>query len=114
MFPWIKNLVLLSLRLGSTPKFIRIWIPRTPDAFYNVGRYNAVFFLLGKLENGDEIDIFYNNERYKYQVINKKVVNPEAVAEYLRENSGQQTLTLQTCYPPGTTLRRLIVVAKKI
>jgi len=32
------------------------------DAFYNVGQYNAVFYLLGKLTDGDEIYIYYNNQ----------------------------------------------------
>jgi len=79
------------------------------DAFYNVGRYNAVFYLLGKLEKGDEIEIYYNNEKILYIVREVKTVSADAV-EYL-DNLGGKTLTLQTCYPPGTTLRRLIVIA---
>lgn len=82
------------------------------DAFYNVGKYNASFFLLGKLEEGDEVDIFYNDVRYKYQVTTKGVVSPEKVADFVSSNIGGKTVTLQTCYPPGTTLQRLIVVAK--
>lgn len=82
------------------------------DAFYNVGRYNAVFYLIGKLEKGDEIDIYYNRYLYKYKVEEKKVVSPNAV-DYLSP-SGEEILILQTCYPPGTTLRRLIVTAKPL
>lgn len=82
------------------------------DAFYNVGRYNAVFYLLGKLEKGDEVEVYYNDEKYVYEVSDKKVVGPEAI-EYLGERGGGETLTLQTCYPPGTTLKRLIVTAKR-
>ena len=80
------------------------------DAFYHLGRYNAVFYLIGKLELGDEIDIFYKDKLFKYFVFEKKVVPPQAV-EYLK-SSGEEILTLQTCYPPGTTLRRLIVRAR--
>lgn len=82
------------------------------DAFFNVGRYNAVFYLLGKLEKGDEIDIFYRGQLFKYSVFEKKVVQPGAV-QYLRPDR-EEILTLQTCYPPGTTLKRLIVRAQKI
>jgi len=80
------------------------------DAFYNVGRYNAVFYLLGKLDAGDEIDIFYHQKLYKYLVTEKKVVAPEAI-EYFFETK-KEVLTLQTCYPPGTTLKRMIIRAK--
>jgi len=82
------------------------------DTFYNVGAYNAVFYLLGKLEEGDEIKVFYQDKEYIYIVQEKKVVSPEAV-KYLGDFGGK-TLTLQTCYPPGTTLKRLIVIAEQV
>ena len=82
------------------------------DAFYNVGRYNAIFYLLGKLEQGDEIKVFYNEEEIVYKVRNKKVVAPDEI-KYLG-NFGGKTLTLQTCYPPGTTINRLVVVADQV
>lgn len=82
------------------------------DAFYNIGRYNAVFFLIGRLEKGDEIDTYYRGRLYKYIVYDKKVVEPTD-AEYLGTlTAGEKTLTLQTCYPPGTTLKRLVVLAR--
>jgi sortase A len=83
------------------------------DTFYNVNRYNAVFYLIGKLEKGDEIDIWYQGQRIKYEVTDKKVVEANEVA-YLGNQGEWNTLTLQTCYPPGTTLRRLVVVAKQV
>ena len=82
------------------------------DVFYNVGTYNAVFYLLWKLEVDDEIYIYYENEQYVYKVSDKKIVSSTDV-KYLGDFGGK-TLTLQTCYPPGTTLKRLIVVAKQI
>lgn len=84
------------------------------DAFYNVNTYNAVFYLIGKLEKGDEIDIFYNNKLFKYEVYDKKVVSPDSSQYFGTLIPGEKTLTLQTCYPPGTTLKRLIVLAKQI
>lgn len=84
------------------------------DAFYKVAHYNTLFFLIGKLEKGDEVDIFYKDKRYKYEVIDKGVVKPEELGSYLKTITDEKTLTLQTCYPPGTTLKRLIVIAQQI
>lgn len=81
------------------------------DSLLNVGRYNAVFYLIGKLEKEDEIKIYYNDIEYIYRIIDKKVVNADDT-QYLIKNNNDKILTLQTCYPPGTTLKRLIVIAK--
>jgi len=83
------------------------------DAFYNIGRYNAIFYLIGKLNTGDEIDIFYRGKLIKYEVYDKKVVGADS-SEYFGTIGEGKTLTLQTCYPPGTTLKRLVVLAKEV
>ena len=83
------------------------------DYFWNVGAYNAVFYLLGKLERGDEINIFYKGQRYLYKVVDKKIVDPKQV-EYLTRKSNKEFLTLQTCWPPGTTLKRFLVFAVRM
>lgn len=82
------------------------------DTFYNIGRYNAVFFLINKLRPGDEIDIFYKDKRYIYETVEAQIVEPDGIGSYLEKFRGQRTLTLQTCYPPGTTLKRLLVIGK--
>lgn len=82
------------------------------DAFYNVGKYNAVFFLIGHLNSGDEIDVYFRGLRYKYIVYDKKVVDPSETKYLGILLEGQKTLTLQTCYPPGTTIKRLVVLGK--
>jgi len=82
------------------------------DYIWNVGSYNAVFYLLYKLELGDEIDLFYQGQRYVYRVTDKTIVNPSEV-EYLTRKTNEELLTLQTCWPPGTTLQRLLVFAKR-
>ncbi len=83
------------------------------DTFYNVGRYNAVFYLIGKLEKGDGVDVFFEGKLHKYIVYDKKVVSADST-QYLGEIGEGKTLTLQTCYPPGTTFKRLIVLAKEV
>jgi sortase A len=83
------------------------------DYFWNVGSYNAIFYLLNKLEIKDEINIYYKGQRYVYQVIGKQVVDPSKV-EYLTRKTNKEFLTLQTCWPPGTTLKRLLVFATRV
>ncbi|MBI3620080.1 sortase [Candidatus Roizmanbacteria bacterium] len=80
------------------------------DYFWNVGSYNAIFYLLTKLERSDEIDLFYQGKRYTYKVIDRTIVDPAQV-EYLTRKTNKEFLTLQTCWPPGTTLKRLLVFA---
>lgn len=82
------------------------------DTPFNITQYNAVFYLIGKLKTGDEIIIHYNYMRYLYKVIDKKIIPPEVMSDYLR-GFGGNTLTLQTCFPPGTTINRLLVIAKE-
>lgn len=83
------------------------------DAPWNIVRYNAVFYLLRELEPGDKVIIFYQNRRYDYVVFDKAVVDPTDIS-YLTNKYDAPVLTLQTCDPPGTLLRRLIVRARLI
>ena len=82
------------------------------DTIFNIGRYNAVFFLIGHLQEGDEIDTYYRGRLYRYKVFDKKVVEPTDTQYLGTLPEGEKTLTLQTCYPPGTTIKRLVVLAK--
>jgi sortase A len=84
------------------------------DSFWNVGRYNAVFYLLKELQPQDDIVIFFQNKRYNYKVTETKIVDATDLS-YLKSDIGTgETLTLQTCWPPGTTWKRMLVFAKPI
>ena len=83
------------------------------DSPLNVEKYNAVFYLLRKLENGDRIILFFAGEKYEYSVSEKHVVSANDIS-WLSQKVTNETLVLQTCDPPGTNWRRLIVVAKSI
>jgi sortase A len=83
------------------------------DYWWNVSTYNAVFYLLGKLEKGDEIDIFYKGQRYVYRMVDSKIVDPSEV-EYITRKTNTEFLTLQTCWPLGTTFKRLLVFATRV
>ena len=80
------------------------------DNFYNANRYNAVFYLLSKLVTGDDVVVAYENTLYRYKVTEKSIVEPGDI-KYM-ERSTESKVTLITCWPPGTTIKRLIVVAK--
>ena len=80
------------------------------DTTLNIVRYNAVFFLLRKLEKGDQVVVYYQGKRYVYQIFDK-FITEGADTRYLTRGSGPETLVLQTCWPPGTTWKRLLVLA---
>lgn len=82
------------------------------DSPANFAQYNAVFYLLGKLEVGDRIIIFFADKKYEYEVTTKQIA--EADDTSWLEDRGQEVLILQTCYPPGTSWKRQIIVAKPI
>ena len=73
-------------------------------------QYNAVFYLLNKMEKDDDILVYYNGEPYYYKVTKLEVVNPDQV-DSLGQKTGPQQLVLMTCTPAGTTVRRLLVFA---
>src|SRR3990167_6686018 len=81
------------------------------DTIFNVPRFNAVFYLLKDLEAGDRVVIFFNGRRFDYIVTERKITEPEDVS-YFTLKTQEQILVLQTCYPPGTTWKRLLVIAK--
>lgn len=81
------------------------------DAGFNVSRYNAVFYLLKKLEPGDEIIAYYKGKDYHYLVTEKKTVLPTDISD-ITNIGNEQKLVLQTCWPPGTTWKRLLIIAK--
>lgn len=81
------------------------------DAPWNIIRFNAIFYLLRELNPGDRVIIFYQGRRYDYLVFDKTTTEPGDVS-FLTNRYDVPVLTLQTCDPPGTLLRRLIVRAR--
>jgi sortase A len=84
------------------------------DNFWSAGRFNAVFYLLNKMEVGDEITLFFSGKRYDYKVSETKIVE-SSDTHYVASNLGQgERVILQTCWPPGTAWRRLLVFATPV
>jgi sortase A len=63
------------------------------------------------LKKGDEIFIDFDGILYRYQVINMEEVSPDNV-RVLEQRYDSEYLSLITCVPPGTYLRRLVITTK--
>ncbi|MBI3289942.1 sortase [Candidatus Microgenomates bacterium] len=85
------------------------------DSPLNFAQYNAVFYLLHtiKPEDNDEIYLFYNDKLYKYKITEKHIVDAGDTS-WLVNQVSQKRLVLQTCWPPGTSWKRLIIVATPV
>ena len=91
-------------QLGNTVIFGHSVLPQ----FFNPKSYLTIFSTLYKLEQGDEILIDYDNVQYEYIVDEMFEVKPTDLS-VLEQRFDQKNLTLITCSPPGTYLRRLII-----
>ncbi len=84
-------------------------------AFYDPKDPKKVFSKLDDLEPGDKFFVKYNGDELVYKVNFKKVIEPTKLDPLNPPNPfaiGKPTLTLMTCFPPGTTNERLIVSAE--
>lgn len=77
---------------------------------WDPGAYKDVFAVLPKIQTGAEISVFYRQKEYRYRVKELKEVWPSQV-DVLNQTNDYR-LTLMTCTPVGTNLRRFIVVAE--
>jgi len=75
------------------------------------GDYNDAFALLDNVVFGDDIIVYYKQKKYTYTVTEKKIVKPGDV-QILQRQEGKKELSLMTCWPVGTTLNRMIVIAE--
>lgn len=79
---------------------------------WDPGAYKDVFAVLPKIKADAEIKVFYRQKEYRYRVKELKEVWPSQV-DVLNQTNDYR-LTLMTCTPVGTNLRRFIVVAELI
>lgn len=76
------------------------------------GDYKDVFARLNKLVVGDDIVVYYNQQKYTYKVREKREVKKDDVS--ILEQGDGKILTLMTCTPVGTNLRRLVIIAEQV
>lgn len=79
--------------------------------FFNPKSYFTIFSTLFKLKQGDEIYVNFDNIKYKYLVEEMFEVLPTDLS-ILEQRFDGRYLTIVTCSPPGTYIRRLIIKAK--
>lgn len=79
---------------------------------WDPGRFKDVFAVLHDMKVGDQVLLYNNQKRYIYEVTGMKKVWPSEL-EVLKPSS-ENKLTLITCTPIGTNLKRLIVEAKLV
>lgn len=79
---------------------------------WDPGRFKDVFALLHDVVVGDNIVMYWDQKKYVYEIEEIKVVLPEDI-EVLKQTPDER-LTLITCTPVGTNLKRLVVIAKPV
>lgn len=81
--------------------------------FFNPHDYMTIFSTLPTLKIGDEVIVDFDGVRYYYQIEEMVEVEPEDLS-ILEQRFNDSYLTLITCVPPGTYLRRLVVKARLV
>jgi sortase A len=96
-------------QFGNTVVFGHSVLPQ----FFDTENYLTIFSTLYKLRKDDEIYMFYDGVEYRYQVEKLFEVSPNDLS-VLEQRFDGKFLTLITCTPPGTYLRRLVVKARLV
>ena len=78
--------------------------------FADPKNYRAIFTRLSDLEIGDDVYVEINGQKLHYVVQYSKVVHPRDLSVLAPISSTGRNLTLMTCVPPGTNLKRLVVI----
>jgi len=97
VFPGMKGTIYLFAHSSNAP--------------WSINQYNTLFYPLYKLEKGDQIIVFFQTKKFNYQVSEKKIVDPSETDFF--EQKEKEILVLQTCYPPGTAAKALLVFAQR-
>jgi sortase A len=96
-------------QLGNTVVFGHSVLPQ----FYNPKNYLTIFSTLHTLKSGDKIVLNYDGIKYEY-LVEKMFEVPPSDVSVLEQRYDGRYMTLITCSPPGTYLRRLIVKARLV
>jgi sortase A len=97
---------------GGQNKTIFIFSHST-NGSWNITRYNALFYSLKDISVEDQIQIWFWGKEYWYKVTEKRIVAPNDTS-FLETQMDKEKLVLQTCWPPGTLSKRLLVVAERV
>lgn len=92
--------------LGNTVIFGHSVLPQ----FFNPQNYLTIFSTLHTLDPGDLIEISEGGATYEYKISQMYEAGPDDLSPLAQVYNGRY-LTLITCTPPGTYIRRLIIKA---
>jgi LPXTG-site transpeptidase (sortase) family protein len=81
---------------------------------FNPGKYKFAFVLLHEMVPGDTFYLTKDSKVYVYKVFSRTIVDPSNVGVLDPVAGHSATATLITCDPPGTSLKRLVVVGDQI
>ena len=94
---------------GNTVIFGHSTLPQ----FFKPGNSISIFNHLPEAKVGDEVTVSYDGITYRYVVRNISVVSPTQI-EILAQRYDKHELTLVTCVPLGTYLKRFVVRAELV
>ncbi len=80
---------------------------------FDRGDHKFIFAQLDRLTDGDTIYANYEGTRYTYVVTKKEEVMPSQIDKLIYDTD-KPVMTLITCTPLGTDLRRLLVTAEQV
>jgi LPXTG-site transpeptidase (sortase) family protein len=72
-------------------------------------KYDWVFSRLNELSKGDQIILFYNNQKYVYSVTRKVFLNKGEEMPEQGLTNNNNTLISISCWPPGKDYKRIAV-----
>lgn len=75
---------------------------------------SALFANLTDLKKGDELTIEASGTKFKYEVLELKVVDPTDLSIINPPEQLGRYISLMTCVPPGLNFKRLIVLGKML
>lgn len=80
----------------------------TIPSLFNPTNYKTIFSKLDGLVSGDSIQLTYNDHQYLYKVTRSEIADPADLLTILG-SANRKELVLITCFPFGTTQKRLLV-----
>ena len=75
-------------------------------------RYLTIFKNLNTLEKGDKISVTAQGQTFHYRVTGMKIVDPKDVSVINPPDDRGRYISLMTCVPPGTFMKRLIILGE--
>ena len=82
--------------------------------FNDPKNYRAIFTKLSDLEIGDKVYVEIEGKNLQFIVQYAKIVDPKDLSVLAPISQNGRNLTLMTCVPPGTNLKRLVVITSLI